>query len=1182
MLPAATAILLGISQRTLDRLEHHWSGPQGERERRIQRASARLNADLTTARLRADSLAAKALFLGAIPREEGFDAAGLLIRGGALESGVMVFEPTGTPRIWAGRFRLLPEAAGDSVDARLTPFYAVLEVRRHDSLGRTAIGTVLLGADPVVPDADRSVSARFREQTEVGLRILAPEAAPDISDVFDYEMPTTAGPRVLFSVQFVPPEQSAAIARARDLASFRVGWLLLLTMGGALVLAPAGLGRLLVLLLPLALVVRSPLGDSLGIPDWFDPAVYRSPLLGPVSSSAAALALAGLALLLLARFLRRWRLPPWMGAPAAALLLAMPFLLAGLGGGILIPPRGVSVRLFLIWDLTLFLFGAGLLSLALAPVPEPERARLHRLPLLATVVLAMGAAGAGYYLWHPFTSWPSWYFALWLLPILPLLQPQPRGSQVAGIGIAAGSLAAVLAWGAGTQAKVHAAQADILGLTQPENPAIRAQLEALGRILVHQPPPESVASLYSIWKRSDLDSAGVPISLGVWSPEGTSTLMLRLDEMDLPSEAIASVLRSLAPADSIRVTALDREPGRYQLLVVREDSSHVLSVAVGPKSGLIAPSRVGRLLGVRNTGRPLYHLALSPMPTRLAGDAEVDWRREGSQALGQTTVPVSGTLRDLYGTVELGEAEELSVRGALLLALNGLVLALLWTLSGVVTGEPLRRPSWLPQFRSYEARIGVALAIFFLAPTVGFAAWGIGRLRGEVRASRDRGIEQTLRDVMPPRATLAADSAAMTDELLALSDQSDADFLVYRDGELQLGTSGGLLQSLGLVSPVMDPAAYHRLVIDGAEVTTGQGASGAVDVRVGYRAMRVADRGAAVLAMPQTGLDPVLEERQRALAMLFVLLTVLGIGASLLAAHVAARALSRPVAELQRAALAFGKGKPVALPNQPPAPEFAPVYGAFQKMTADVKKTQEAQERVARIVAWGEMASQVAHEIKNPLTPMRLGVQHLRRVYEDGHTAIGPVLEGTTARILAEIDRLDRIARSFSRFGMPTSERGPLETVKLPSVVRDVADLYRLGPEGADLVVETENPEPVAARSDEVKEALVNLLENSRNARARIIRIRIRGATLAVLDDGKGIPAELLPRIFEPRFSTSTSGSGLGLAIVKRLVESWGGAVSVESEEGRGTVVRLAFLPAGSVGPGPAGSESRAPTEPVQ
>jgi two-component system NtrC family sensor kinase len=179
------------------------------------------------------------------------------------------------------------------------------------------------------------------------------------------------------------------------------------------------------------------------------------------------------------------------------------------------------------------------------------------------------------------------------------------------------------------------------------------------------------------------------------------------------------------------------------------------------------------------------------------------------------------------------------------------------------------------------------------------------------------------------------------------------------------------------------------------------------------------------------------------------------------------------------------------------------------------------------------------------------------------------VLEETTSRILSEIDRLDRIARSFSRFGAPASERGPLERVNLPSVLRDVADLYRLGPEGAEITLAVTEPVPVAARVDEVKEAIINLLENSRNAGARLIEIVQRGTVVEIRDDGCGIPPALLPMIFEPRFSTSTSGSGLGLPIVKGLVEGWGGRVEVESAEGSGAVVRLHLVKAPG-GPGPA------------
>jgi signal transduction histidine kinase len=90
-----------------------------------------------------------------------------------------------------------------------------------------------------------------------------------------------------------------------------------------------------------------------------------------------------------------------------------------------------------------------------------------------------------------------------------------------------------------------------------------------------------------------------------------------------------------------------------------------------------------------------------------------------------------------------------------------------------------------------------------------------------------------------------------------------------------------------------------------------------------------------------------------------------------------------------------------------------------------------------------------------------------------------------------------------------------------------------------------------------VKEVVVNLLENARNAGATVVRVTVGPGLIQVEDNGEGIPPELLPRVFEPRFSTTTSGSGLGLAIVRRLVESWGGRIEVESEPGQRTVVTV-------------------------
>jgi signal transduction histidine kinase len=218
--------------------------------------------------------------------------------------------------------------------------------------------------------------------------------------------------------------------------------------------------------------------------------------------------------------------------------------------------------------------------------------------------------------------------------------------------------------------------------------------------------------------------------------------------------------------------------------------------------------------------------------------------------------------------------------------------------------------------------------------------------------------------------------------------------------------------------------------------------------------------------------------------------------------------------------------------------------------------------RAARVLAWGEMARQVAHEIKNPLTPIRLGIQHLQRA-RGGPGDFDRTLTETASRILAEIDRLDAIARAFSRFGAPAADRPPLEPVDLHATAREVVHLYALGPApgrgGTRVVLEGQGGAPALARRDEVKEVLLNLLENARQAGARTVTVRVEeeGTALVVADDGRGIAPAALPRVFEPAFSTTSSGAGLGLAIARRLVENWGGEIGLSSDLGQGTRVWL-------------------------
>ncbi|HSL71891.1 MAG TPA: HAMP domain-containing sensor histidine kinase, partial [Longimicrobiales bacterium] len=332
-----------------------------------------------------------------------------------------------------------------------------------------------------------------------------------------------------------------------------------------------------------------------------------------------------------------------------------------------------------------------------------------------------------------------------------------------------------------------------------------------------------------------------------------------------------------------------------------------------------------------------------------------------------------------------------------------------------------------------------------------------------------------------------------------------------------------------------------------------------------YRRMHVARTG--IMAVPvslQSG-DTVI--RQRELAHLILFAALLGGILSLALSVAVGRALAGPIGRLQRAAASIGAGRlRVRLPEQT-GDEFGQLFSSFNRMVRRLQRARAQELRTERVLAWGEMARQVAHEIKNPLTPIKLSVQHLRRAYADRRSDFGDVLDRSVDQILIEIDRLTDIARAFSRYGAPPESAGPLEPVNVGAVVNEALTLYRTGDAELNYVDQIEPALPaVLSRPGELKEVILNLLENARSAtdpggRIAVMAQRLDGAVeLRVQDTGVGVPPDLQERIFEPHFSTRTAGTGLGLPIVRRLVESWGGSVTAESEAGRGTTIRVRLL----------------------
>ena len=1158
----AKALLLGVAQYQIDRIDRAWNSV---REARVVSAADRWLRELKFARAQVERVSNYTATLDTVNREQAFDRLARAVSREQLEIGAIIVESDGTPVIWAGRYRLPPEAEGDSIDFRSSPYYAVMESRRHLPNGRTAVASMLLAADSTVPDQARSLAQRFETQSGVGIEILPRGVAPDTSDVFDYLEPTAdGGARLLFSVQLRPPTQSASWQRAFQSAVVRLAVLSALGLVVALIVAAPGWPRFLLAVLPAAVVVRAPLGDAVDLPVLFSPTAFYHPMLGPISAAAGPLIGASLVLVLLALVgLLRSRIRSWWGAPVSVVLLgSAPFLVSRLGRGIQIPAAGVGMDRWVTWQLVIFLAATAIVLVAAALLPQPSGPAPRRWPSVAGVVVAVGTAGAGLWIWNARYGWPDWYPFLWIAALGLVVWPGRRWLTITGVGVAVGSAASLMVWGAELEGRINAGRADLSSLGAQADPIAVPLLEAFIDQTGVGAVPRNTSELFAQWRSSPLSRQAFPAALGLWTAAGEPKALLALDELDLPDSLVSRAIRDLPPDLGRAILPLQRIPAVHYLALIRVEPGIVMTVGLGPRTSLVPQARLGRLLDPTASARPLYRLTIAPTGSLAEPREGVTlWRREQWTARGSRTVAMGDGARDVNGVVDMGAPLGLIVRGTLLVVVDVVVLlGLVGFASWLLTGR-LDRPAWWPEWRAFRTRIAVALGAFFLVPAGGFALLNIIELANEGRSRRDLVIGQTLRDAAPGATLRLAGGVDLDRALEELSERVDANLVLFKEGRLIASNGGGVFEDFGLVNPLVDPVVFHRIQLDGEPTAVTDGPSSAIPTRLGVRAVRLPTGDAAMLAAPQTTVDPAIGAQQLDLAYFLALAVVIGLVGAVAGAHWSARALSRPAADLRDAALAFGRGEALPEPAGAPPAEFEPVFAALKKMAADVRATQEAEERAARVLAWGEMATQVAHEIKNPLTPMRLGIQHLQRVYRDGRP-IGPILDETARRILGEIDRLDTIARAFSRFAAPSDGRPDPEPTPLGEVCREVVSLYGLAPDAGSVTLEVSEERPVLAHRDELKETVVNLLENARNAGATAIRVRVDGTTVAVTDNGAGIPADRLERVFEPRFSTTTSGSGLGLAIVKRLVEGWGASIGVESTVGVGTTVTIACRPA--------------------
>ncbi len=245
-----------------------------------------------------------------------------------------------------------------------------------------------------------------------------------------------------------------------------------------------------------------------------------------------------------------------------------------------------------------------------------------------------------------------------------------------------------------------------------------------------------------------------------------------------------------------------------------------------------------------------------------------------------------------------------------------------------------------------------------------------------------------------------------------------------------------------------------------------------------------------------------------------------------------------------------------------PGEEIGKLVDSYNRMIDELEESAVKLARSEREQAWREMAKQVAHEIKNPLTPLRLTVQSFERKFDPNDPDIQKKVKEFSKTLVQQIDTMSNIATAFSSFAdMPAQQN---ETLNVVNIVKLALEIFN-----EDFIHFIADEEEIIAKLDRTQliRVITNLVKNAIQAVPEVEspRILVTVATegqyvkISVADNGVGIPDDLRYRVFEPKFTTKSSGTGLGLGMVKNIVENYKGTITFTSKEGKGTVFTIKF-----------------------
>jgi signal transduction histidine kinase len=1175
----------GFTRFRLANLAGEWPSIIADRQQRLheqldQRADriverGRLTASVAANRAAGSDSAALFEMLGQLQEESGVAALALFAENGQLVA-------------WAGEHRgRLP----DSVRLARTrasfveqPLYSYVYFSTPVTGRRMhAVSAVLLGTALPEHAADRTISREVRELVRQGATF-RPGAGPPRSWPLVVRNDTIAHARLATITQARWRDQVVTVSQRVTLG---LAALALLLIGIAWLRRPnRRLATTIPLLASAGALAVAPIG-ALGLDSLYSPGLFLLPMPGDISLGTmlgVLLALAAVAATMAGKVgFPRW---PTLLLTAGALVVALGYpgairLLIGPGAADVDDEVLASTTMLLLGGPTMW-FGLQMAAVLLLGIitefvlprwnwASPQQLTTNwRSPwvfMLAGALATSAALGMTVLLIGQTEHGLSpWFAATWSLPFLltAFAVAAFRGRGVRLLRwLCAGWLAATAVlpfmWIAHVDARLDAAERELATLGSNRDPFLEYLLQQFAGEMVERAEQgeDGVQLLYRSWVGSGLAREAYSARLTLWSRAGFPEAQLLLGEMqDAGAERATTVPLYLQSGfarvrefNTPEVMRVQQVPDVNEALISPIDSLRIVTVEVPPRRTLERSS----VPFLRASGEEETTLELVTARPGTAVHAQV-WNPSDNGWRSEAIVRYPEGDYHAHMEVKLPRIGVRLARGVLLLAFDLGIFALLWLLGRAARGEHLAlREVWRRWRGSFRARVTAALFIFFLVPTAVFGWVAFTALAREVQRATQIVAERAAR-------TAVVEFAAVSSDLGELAAHAGAEILYYLQGELAGAASPEALE-LGIYGAWMDPEVFQILESGEEDAASASRQIFGENVLIAYRTLTARSGALAVPLSLEAG-DT--RFRQRELAHLILFAALVGGLLSLALSVVVGRALTGPIGRLQRAASAVGAGNlRIKLPEAT-GDEFGKLYASFNQMVRRLRRARSQQVRSARVLAWGEMARQVAHEIKNPLTPIKLAVQHLRRAHADRRPDFGEVLDRNVEQVLLEIDRLADIARAFSRYGAPATSSGPLQPVAVDQVVHEAITLYRAGDPEIDYREDVDADLPrVFGRNAELKEVLINLLENARAAVDKdgmiTVAARRNGQDVEILvrDNGPGIPADLLARVFEPHFSTRSTGTGLGLAIVRRLVEGWGGQVAAESEEGRGTTIRI-------------------------